>query len=196
MEANFTAPGQKVTYVFYAYNAGKYDAYLTDIIYEKITNEDEHKKCTKTLSEETTTLIDASCDDINMTVTIGTITALTTKSGINNHVLKTGNYEQITIDITYLDNGDRADEDFKITFGDISLNYTTTLPKNEITFFINSTCYKGIEGMTWTEWIGSDYNPGEFTDADAFCTMDYQIAGSSTYLSDGEVYLYGSACVT
>ena len=36
-------------------------------------------------------------------------------------------------------------------------------PKGNITFTINGTEYQAEEGMTWTEWIESDYNPGDFS---------------------------------
>ena len=35
----FTSPGQSITYTFYVRNTGKYDAYLTSIIFHNLTNE-------------------------------------------------------------------------------------------------------------------------------------------------------------
>ena len=41
----------------------------------------------------------------------------------------------------------------------ITINLTAT-PKNLISFSIDSSSYKAVEGMTWEEWIDSSYNTG------------------------------------
>ena len=46
LAANFTEPGQKVVYTFYAHNSGEYDAFLKSVTYANVTGKSESKVCT------------------------------------------------------------------------------------------------------------------------------------------------------
>jgi hypothetical protein len=52
----------------------------------------------------------------------------------------------------------------KDSFGRYSNVYSVTVDVlSLINFNIESTSYKAVEGMTWKEWINSDYSNGEYT---------------------------------
>ena len=135
LRADFTEPGQTVKYSFYVYNAWEYDAYLKNIII------DSTKECTAkegTLSDDETTRtaqiarINNACEGISVSVKVGDDAAVsTTTENIDNHVLRaegsnggTG-FEPIEVIITYAANSSVADTDFDVTFGDITLNYSS-----------------------------------------------------------------------
>ena len=46
----------------------------------------------------------------------------------------------------------------------VNINAVPTEPTNEITFFVNSTQYTALEGMTWGEFIASPYNTAGFSE--------------------------------
>ena len=134
LRADFTEPGQSVTYSFYVYNAWEYDAYLKNI------NIDSTKTCAAksgTLSADATTAaaqqakIDAACQGISISIAVGNDAAVSsTTSNINNHVLAAegnGNtgFEPVVVTITYAAGSSVADTDFDVTFGDIVLNYSS-----------------------------------------------------------------------
>ena len=82
LEANFTAPGQSVTYTLNVVNAGKLKAYLTDLEFETTENPARTKTC---LAEETgdstratDSLVEAACNGISISVKVGTLEPLTT----------------------------------------------------------------------------------------------------------------------
>ena len=135
LRADFTEPNQTVTYSFYAYNAWEYDVYLKNIII------DSTKECTAkegTLSSDETTAAEQrakianACEGISVSVKVGNDAAVTaTTNDINNHVLPysghnsaTG-FEPVVVTITYAENSSVADTDFDVTFGDITLNYSS-----------------------------------------------------------------------
>ena len=79
LNATFTAPGQSVKYTFYAYNAGEYEAFLTNINYFNATSADTHKVCTPATGT-TEALVTLACEDISVTVKADTITATDTQT--------------------------------------------------------------------------------------------------------------------
>ena len=164
LTATFTGPGQSVKYTFYAYNAGAYDAYLTGIKFNNVDGESSSKVCSAIDSSSvSTSLLTAACNDINVSVDVGTITSvMSSTSGITDHSLGKGLYEKVVVTISYSDNSNSADGDFKVKFGDIGLSYSTVAPSKYISFQITdgSTVHNltAERGMTWSEWIGSDYN--------------------------------------
>ena len=101
LKANFTKPGQEVTYEFYAHNDGAFAAYLTNIVFENISETDAvNKKCV--LATGTTEEYgNAACDDITISVTVGedtaAVTADGTKTNITDHLLY---YELLKIEDT------------------------------------------------------------------------------------------------
>ena len=130
LRADFTAPGQSVTYSFYAYNAWEYEAYL------KAINIDATKTCVAksgTLSADETIKaaqeekIAEACNGISISVKVGTDEAVTATTGnINNHTLASDAFEPVVVTITYAAGSSVADTDFDVTFGDITLNYSST----------------------------------------------------------------------
>ncbi len=124
--ATFTAPGQSVTYEFYAYNAGEYNAFLKSITYNNVAGKNESKVCTALAGE--TNYVDAACKDITLEVKVGNdITTTGSKTDISNHKLEMKKGEKITVTIKYetKDAQQRADGDFKVEFGGITLSYSS-----------------------------------------------------------------------
>ena len=127
LKANFTAPGQSVTYTFYVHNIGEYTAYLKNITFQNATGKSAPKVCTKTDTTATDSLVAAACNSISITAKVGSTVYNSTTSSITNHSIaaKTGK-ETVVVTITYASGGSKADGDFSVTFGDISLEYKST----------------------------------------------------------------------
>lgn len=127
LSATFTEPGQKATYTFYAHNAGQYAAYLRSISYKNAESASAPKVCTA-ISGTTQSLVDSACGDIELTVKVGSESAVNgTTTNIRNHSLAKGGFEPIVVEIKYNENASssRADGDFTVKFGDIALNYSS-----------------------------------------------------------------------
>lgn len=125
LSATFTAPGQSATYNFYTRNTGEYDAFLKDIIFQNIVSQSASKTCTANPGT-TDSLVQAACNDIKLSIKIGNENEVsTTTNSITGHSLLKGASEPVTVTIEYLSNGARADGDFSVSFGDISLNYSS-----------------------------------------------------------------------
>jgi hypothetical protein len=138
LTANFTAPGQSVTYTFYAVNTGLYDAFLKSIDAEPVSD-NNYVVCTATDSSEAdATLIKNACNTITVAINVSQekpITLSTSgKSGdnqsITNHKLsytnnQIGDADKITVTITYGSDAQRVDGDFDVKFGTISLIYSS-----------------------------------------------------------------------
>ena len=134
LRADFTEPNQQVTYSFYVYNAWEYDAYLKNITIS------DTKECTAkegTLSDNAQTRaqqqekINAACEGISLSIKVGNDAAVSSSvTNIDNHVLhadgngETG-FEPVVVTITYAEGSSVADTDFDVTFGDITLNYSS-----------------------------------------------------------------------
>ena len=127
LSANFIEPGQKATYSFYVYNNGEYDAYLTRINFDTVSN----NKAVVCNAGENATLeyVNAACEGISYTITVGSDSASET-STISNHKLRKGAYENVTVVIEYKAESARSDGPFQILFGDISLDFTTVSDYN------------------------------------------------------------------
>ena len=127
LKANFTAPGQSVTYTFYVHNTGDYSAYLKNIIFENASGKSSNKACTKTDSTATDSLVAAACNSISITAKVGATTYSQTTNSITNHSLAAKNgKETIVVTISYASGGSKADGDFSVAFGDIKLEYKST----------------------------------------------------------------------
>ncbi len=125
LSATFTEPGQKAVYTFYAYNAGQYVAYLKNITYANVSGQASSKICTAKTGT-TDSLVQAACDDIRLSVKVGSEAAVTgTKSGITGHSLAKAAADTVAVTIEYVTGGDIADGDFTVAFGDVSLEYRT-----------------------------------------------------------------------
>ena len=128
LKATFTAPGQSVTYNFYTKNAGALKAYLTNVAFATPT-----KTCTAKTGT-TQTLVDAACNGISLTLTLGSenftqSTARAAFATATAHDLEkngeTGDYEAVQVVIAYAANSAQADGDFDVAFGDITLTYSS-----------------------------------------------------------------------
>lgn len=131
--ANFTEPNQKVTYEFYVYNAGQFDAYLNSIVFNNNSesNTGSYKVCTA--GEGTTTaLVNKACENIKITVTLGNVVTNNTTSAITGELLSAKQGKPVKVVIEYENGGARADGPFKVSFGDIILNYSSVDSEAEI----------------------------------------------------------------
>lgn len=125
LNATFTEPGQKVVYNFYAYNAGELEAFLKSIVYSNVASASSNKVCT---AKEGTTdaLVQKACNGISVKVKVGTeAEASSSVASISNHSLAKGSADAITVTLEYAAGADRADGDFTVSFGDITLNYSS-----------------------------------------------------------------------
>lgn len=116
LSANFTEPGQSVTYTIYAHNTGKFLAYLRSITIGS-------KTCTA-LGDTKQELVDDVCPSISMTVKVGNEAATgISVNNYTNHPLAKGSSEAIVITMTYANTNSAADGDFTVDFGQIDLDY-------------------------------------------------------------------------
>ena len=121
IKATFTKPGGEVHYDFYVRNEGKYTAYLKNITFGS-------KKCIAKTGT-TQALVDAACDSIVLHIRFGTDSSsdlynVRGNKTVSNHPLEKGASEQIKVWIGYYGSA-LADGEFDITFGDITLTYST-----------------------------------------------------------------------
>ncbi len=125
ISVSFTEPGQAASYTFYVANIGEFIAYLKSITFENVLSGNSFKVCTP--GENTTpALVGDACQDIVVTIDVGSLGVQTgSVSNITNHSLPLGNTEKVILNIEYRSNGHRADGDFTVSFGDISLLYTS-----------------------------------------------------------------------
>ena len=126
LKANFTAPGQTVTYTFYVRNEGSYIAYLRSILYKNISESvQQHKACSISEGAQTTQgLVDAACKDIKISVKVGSEEEkFESTDTFKGHSLAVSGNETVVVTISYENNGNPVDGEMDVTFGDIELNY-------------------------------------------------------------------------
>jgi len=119
----FTEPGQQAVYKFYARNAGELVAYLNSITFANVTGQNAPKICTAGTNTNQA-LVDSACTGITVSIKVGN-EAVTTSSvaPIDNHSLAVGAEDEIIVTIAYAKNAARADGDFNVALGDITLVY-------------------------------------------------------------------------
>lgn len=125
LSAIFTEPGQKVVYDFFAFNAGQLDAYLKSIVYSNVADKTANKVCTA-VEGTTDELVQKACNGISVKVKVGS--EAETSSGIasiSNHALAKAKSEKVTVTLEYAQDAERVDGDFTVSFGDITLNYSS-----------------------------------------------------------------------
>ena len=122
LKANFTEPGQKVTYSFYDHNAGKYVAYLNNVTYANVSGKTATKVCTAGVNTDAT-MVEAACNGISVSVKVGSETYTGSMDSITNHSLGLDGYEEVVVTIEYASDASRADGDFEVAFGNITLTY-------------------------------------------------------------------------
>ena len=125
LSAKFTEPGQTVVYKFYAYNAGELNAYLKSIVFGNVAGQNTTKVCTA-LEGTNDALVQKACEKISVKVKVGNeLETSTGKASITGHTLNKGTGEMVTVTLEYEAGAERADGDFNISFGDITLNYSS-----------------------------------------------------------------------
>ena len=184
LKANFTAPGQSVTYSFYAHNVGSYLAYLRKVSFGT------GKNCvagTNTNSE----MVNSACDDISVSVTVGG-SVYSNDEEVIGHSLAVGAYENVVVKMTYSSNGAVADGDFSVSFGDISLEYSSVDGSVDLmTFYLyhlndeHTDTYSVPVDMTWEEFVNSSYSGGKFAVDEG--TIIYIAAGRAIRLDSSFV---------
>ena len=125
LSATFTEPGQSVVYKFYAYNAGELNAYLKSIVFSNVANQNATKICTADQGT-TNALVQKACEKISVKVKVGNeLETSTGKASITGHTLAKENGEAVVITLEYEAGTNRADGDFNVAFGNITLNYSS-----------------------------------------------------------------------
>lgn len=121
----FTAPGQSIKYEFFVRNDGEYDAYLKSIIYSNV-DETSNIKC-EALSTTTPALVEKACKGFELKVEVGSHnTATSTVASITEQKLAKKTDEKVVVTLTYKPDAERADGDFTVKFGAITLNYSSS----------------------------------------------------------------------
>lgn len=184
LQANFTEPGQVVTYTFYAHNVGEYEAYLETVDFGT------GKMCASN-GDATASLVNNACNGIYMNVKIGADLFPQTKGvqSVSGHALAKGAYEKIEVVISYASGAARADGDFTVSFDNIDLTYSTVGTKL-ISFSINDYSCKAEPGMTFWDFYNSEYNVWGFRWASS-CDVLYLLSmqyGDTYQIEDGAVY--------
>ena len=138
LSAHFTAPGEKVEYVFYVRNMGPYDAYLTDVRFNNAESGSSFKKCTAT-SDNPVSNANAMCEYINFKLELaGLATPLTPSSNFattvgNNYIVNKSatpesgntNSKLVKVTIEYPDGSPYADGGFDVSFGSVEMVFAT-----------------------------------------------------------------------
>ena len=126
--ATFSDKNQSVEYDFYIYNNSEYDSYLKKVEFLNYTGKEINKVCTA-VNGTTQSLVDESCEDISLTITVAGETIVDTKDA-NFSVPKIDKGETVAAKITIAYDGGEGtailpDGDFKIEFGGIKLSYSS-----------------------------------------------------------------------
>jgi len=125
LNVTFTAPGQEVSYVFYAHNIGKYNAYLKSIAFTNVQNETSSKVCIP-LEDSNDSSIYSACDAISISLSVGNLYNITgSKADIDSHILDKNAAEKVVVTIKYNEGYAEPDESFEVLFGDIVLAYSS-----------------------------------------------------------------------
>lgn len=130
IQANFTNPGQVVTYNIFSHNIGKYVVYLNSLLFLPIEGEEVKKKC---IAETGTSqeLVDLACEGISIKVGL-----IHSRYGVDvllkddiilpkNHDIQINEIVEGNIIIEYAEGSELADGPFSIQFGDIEFNFST-----------------------------------------------------------------------
>lgn len=98
---------------------------MKSIVYENVASKSSNKVC---VAADGTgdALVQKACDGISVKVKVGS--EAETSSGIasiQNHALAKGVGEKVTVTLEYAQGAERTDGDFTVSFGDITLNYSS-----------------------------------------------------------------------
>jgi hypothetical protein len=180
LKANFTEPGQYIEYSFFVGNDGEYDAYLRAINFLNVSGKTSNKVCTPGTGT-TASLVEATCNAISMQVEVNGTIATSTNTSISGNTLAKGAFAEVKVTISYDENGARADGPFTVDFGGISLDYSTVDGAKLIMFRACDKYFYAEEGMTFLEWINSEYNTDGYEENKEFC-----ISGGNGYAVDNQ----------
>jgi len=126
LRANFTEPGQSVTYTFYAKNVGQLEAFLNSVVFENASGQSSAKVCTPGTGA-TAALVNAACNAISIKVSVGGTEFTGSDAAVSGHSLAIAGNETVVVTITYASETEvgeyRADGPFEVAFGDIVLTY-------------------------------------------------------------------------
>lgn len=190
IQVSFSEPGQAILYEFYIYNAGKYDAYITDVNFGS-------KTC---VAEDGTTesLMQQACDDIYLTVAGTNLSSviISESTVFHNFKLEPGESKWLEFGIQYPESGNRADGPFNISFDDVTFN-VSTVDNSEINFIVyvsyDETTYNltAAKGMKWADWLESDYNDGMcgFEGDQVSCMCSLKDTFASDLIEEGKEYV-------
>ena len=120
IKVHFTATGQSATYSFYGVNTSAFTAYLNSVVFGT-------KACSPstTGNPATAAYVTEACNDIVMTISVGSDSWTETESVVDGHSLSSESNEPIAVTIEYLDGGNTADGDFDVDFGTSTITYGT-----------------------------------------------------------------------
>lgn len=189
--ASFTTTNQSIIYQLYVQNIGEYDAYLRGISYTSLDN-GNYKKCTSATSDSTKatdSLVQAACEGIKVTISIGGITYELGSTNISGHKLPIASTEEVIFKIEYENGAALADGPFNVEIADIKLDYSTVDgASNLITFTIDGKTYQAEAGMNFAKWINSSYNTEGFYIANETINNNNQYTLKG-YLDNYEVFV-------
>ena len=116
---------QTAVYKFYAYNAGELNSFLKSIVFENVTGKNATKVCTASAGT-TDELVQKTYEKISIKVKVGNeFEKSTGKASITGHSLAKENGEEVVVTLEYEAGANRADDDFNVAFGNITLNYSS-----------------------------------------------------------------------
>ena len=200
MAAVFTKPGQSVDFKIYVHNTGQYDAYLSGINYNALAN-GTYKMCSASTTDSTKatdSLVQAACEGINVSITVGGNT-YSLGNNIFGHKLSKGSVEELVMRVEYVSGSALADGPFNVEISDFQFNYSTVDNVALIKFYIYEkgtvTEHYAEAGMTMDEWVKSSYNTSKFSSVYDFCTENDSEPGSVSIIALEETYYTGTACL-
>ena len=108
----------------------------------------------------TDSLVQDACEGIRVSISIGGTSYELGSTDISGHILQMGKIEEVIFKIEYMAEAVRADGPFNISFSDFKFDYSTVDGNgpNLISFIVNGSTYQAEDGMSWVEWVYSDYN--------------------------------------
>ena len=155
LTVNFTKPGQKAEYKFYAYNNGAYLAYLNSVNFLNPEGKDKYITCEAV--ESTTQYVEGSCNGIKVSIKVGSLTTDVTKEGISGHSLDKQIAEEVIVTIEYETGSAVADGEFTADIGDITLVYTSVDNESGGNVVLGKTCTFDGELVQGAEFVDGQY---------------------------------------
>lgn len=134
LTANFSEPGQTVQYDFFAYNSGEYDAYLNSVIFSAVTGSSDAKVCSIDPADiqagrpvASDTSLSSACSAINIKVLVGEgedqREFISSEANLSGITLPKSSATKVSVILTYAADGARADGNFKVDFGNVTLTF-------------------------------------------------------------------------